>query len=167
MTLTAELKRANIIVKGKFKLTSGNTADFYCDFKKVYENPKLFRRVVGVLSKKIKGKVTCIAATGHGGIPLATLVSNKLNLPLTLIRGEKRTHGLKKKVEGYIPSVKDYVTVIDDVCTYGTSLMKAINVLKRKKAKINACYVVILRSEMKLPFKYPLYYLTKAEELLR
>lgn len=166
MKLSNDLKNANIVVKKRIKLTSSKTSDFYFDFKKVYENPKLFKQTASVLSKKIKNRVTCIAATGYGGIPLATAVSLKLGLPLTLVRGEKRTHGLKKQIEGYIPTVKDSVVVIEDVCTYGTSLMRIIDALKRTRAKINGCYVVILRPEMKLPFKYPIYYLVKAEDIL-
>lgn len=165
--IVADLKKANIVVRKKVKLTSGKTADFYCDFKKVYENPKLLKKVSDALALKIKNRVTCVAATGYGGIPLATAVSLKLGLPLTLVRGEKRTHGLKKQIEGYVPTAKDSVAVIEDVCTYGTSFMKIINALKRTKAKINCCYVVILRPEMSLPFKYPLTYLIRAEELLK
>lgn len=166
MNLKVDLKKANIVVKGKFKLTSGKTADFYCDFKKVYESPRILKKIAGALSKRIKGKVTCIAATGYGGVPLATAISLKLKLPLTLVRSEKRTHGLKKQIEGYMPTAKDSVAIIEDVCTYGTSLVKIIDALKITRAKINGCYIVILRPEMSLPFKYPLNCLIKAEELL-
>lgn len=165
MDLKYNLKKANIVVKGNFQLTSGKAANFYCDFKKVYGNPKLFRQVVDALSKKIKGEGTCIVATGYGGIPLATAVSLKLNLPLTLVRSEKRTHGLKKQIEGYAPTSKDKVAIIEDVCTYGTSLMKIISALKTTKSKIHGCYVVILRPEMRLPFKFRISYLIKAEDL--
>ena len=135
MSIKRELKKANIIVKKRVKLTSGKTADFYCDFKKVYENPKVLKKVADALVLKIKeksirrtqGLPTCIAATGFGGIPLATLVSTKLNLPLVLVRTEKRNHGLKKTIEGYIPTVKDSVAIVEDVCTYSTSLMKIIS----------------------------------------
>ena len=176
MSLKSDLKKSDIVVRGEVKLTSGKTSDFYCDFKKIYDNPKLLKRVVSFLAEEIKSKqlfgvtqglTTCVAAMGHGGIPLATAVSLNLNLPLTLIRGEKRTHGLKKNIEGYVPSAKDCVAIIDDVCAYGTSLTKIIDALSDTKSKISGCYVVILRPEVKLPFKYPIFHLIKAEELLR
>jgi|SRR3989344_233852 len=167
MNLVKDLKKADIIIKKRVKLTSGKTADFYFDFKKAYENPGLLKKISNVLALKIKGKATCIAATGYGGIPLATAVSLRLRLPLTLVRSEKRTHGLKKQIEGYAPTAKDLVAVVEDVCTYGTSLIKITDALKETKAKINGCYVVILRPEMKLPFKYPLHHLMKAEELMQ
>ena len=165
--LEKELSNAGIIQKRKVKLTSGYVSDFYCDHKKVFENPKLVKRITKELVHKIKDNVTCVAGTGYGGIPLATAVSLDLNLPLVLVRGEARTHGLKKNIEGYVPGPKDSVAIIEDVCTYGTSLLKIIAALKITKAKINGCYVVILRPEMKLPFAYPLHYLTKATDILK
>lgn len=167
ISLEQELNNACIIIRKRIKLTSGHISDFYCDHKKVFENPRLVKRIVGELTKKIKGKVTCVAGTGYGGIPLATAVSLSLNLPLVLVRGEARIHGLKKSIEGYIPGPKDSVAIIEDVCTYGTSLLKIVKALKKTKAKIAGCYVVILRPEMKLPFKYPFYYLTKASDILK
>ncbi|OGN09069.1 MAG: orotate phosphoribosyltransferase [Candidatus Yanofskybacteria bacterium RIFCSPHIGHO2_02_FULL_41_11] len=166
-SLITGLKETEVVKRGNFTLTSGERSDFYFDFKKAYENPRLFKKISNALALKIKGKVTCIAATGYGGIPLATAVSLRLGLPLTLVRSEKRTHGLKKQIEGYVPTAKDLVAVVEDVCTYGTSLIKITDVLKETKAKINGCYVVILRPEMKLLFKYPLYHLIKAKDLLR
>lgn len=164
--LIRELKRAGVVNKGNFVLTSGKSSKYYFDMKKVAGNPQLFSYIASLLASRIKAGTTCIAAMGFGGIPLATAVSLRLKLPLVMVRDGVRTHGLGKIIEGYVPNKNDKVAVVDDVCTYGTSLKKIVRQISKTSAKVSACYVVVMRSNKKISVGASIHYLIKADEIM-
>ncbi|OGN00889.1 MAG: orotate phosphoribosyltransferase [Candidatus Yanofskybacteria bacterium RIFCSPLOWO2_02_FULL_43_10] len=164
--LIEALKKEGVVNRGDFILTSGKSSNYYFDMKKVAGNPQLFSYIASLLSDKIKGKATCVASIGFGGVPLATAVSLKLNLPLIMVRDGVRAHGLGKIIEGYAPNKNDKVAVVDDVCTYGTSLKKIIRQINKTSAKVSGCYVVVTRSDKKLSVGAPIYHLVKADEII-
>ena len=145
--LATELKRLKIVKKGKFVLTSGKTSDFYVDMKKVLGYPKVSEMICSELCGIIDKKATCIASIGYGGLPLAARVSLKLELPLVVVREKPREHGLKNLIDGYVPTKKDKVAIVDDVFTMGTSISKIAKALSGTGAKILAGYVVVNRGD--------------------
>ncbi|OGM96919.1 MAG: hypothetical protein A3B86_00190 [Candidatus Yanofskybacteria bacterium RIFCSPHIGHO2_02_FULL_38_22b] len=175
ISLAKELRKLGIVKKGKFILTSGKTSDFYIDMKKVLGHPKVSELIYNELSKiidpvKRRGrhgaskKATCIASIGYGGLPLAARVSLKLGLPLTVVREKPRKHGLKNLIDGYVPTEKDKIAIVDDVFTMGTSMAKIIKALNKTGAKIIAGYVVVNRGEVS-KFIIPIKSLLTAEKL--
>lgn len=148
MKLVEELQKLRIIKKGKFVLTSGKTSDFYVDMKKVLGYPKASELICDEFCKIIDKRVTCVASIGYGGLPLAARVSLKLRLPLVVVREKPREHGLKNLIDGYVPTEKDKVAIVDDVFTMGTSMTKIMKALRKTRAKIIAGYVVINRGDV-------------------
>jgi len=177
--LIEALKKEGIVNKGSFTLTSGELSDYYFDVKKAVGNPELLEMMSSLLAARIMGKATrehrerssrrmtatCIASIGFGGIPLATVVSLKLKLPLIMVRNSAKGHGLGKVIEGYIPGPKDNVAVVDDVFSFGTSLEQILKQINKTSAKILGCYVVITCSDKKTHAGIPIYHLIKAEEI--
>ena len=147
MRLVEELKKLKIIKKGKFVLTSGKTADFYVDMKKALGYPKVSELICDDFCKLVDKRATCVASIGYGGLPLAARVSLKLGLPLVVVREKPREHGLKNLIDGYGPTEKDKVIIVDDVFTMGTSMSKIIKALNKTKVKILAGYVVVNRGD--------------------
>lgn len=166
MSLAKELNKIGIVKQGEFALTSGRRSDFYIDIKKILGYPKMSKIVCRELCKIIDKKTTCIASIGYGGMPIASMVSSQLGLPLVVIRDKPRKHGLKNLIEGYIPSEKDRVAVIDDVFTVGSSISKVLRILSRTKAKILGGYVVVNRDEIS-KFKVPIKSLLTVYDLTR
>lgn len=113
--------------------------------KKVLGYPKASELICDELCKIIDRRTTCVASIGYGGLPLAAIVSLKLGLPLVVVREKPREHGLKNLIDGYVPTKKDRVAIVDDVFTMGTSMLKIITALAKTKAKILAGYVVVNR----------------------
>lgn len=163
--LVNELKKLGVLKKGKVLLTSGKVSDFYVDLKVANGYPRALKLMSAGLAKYLDKNITCVAALGYGGIPLATAVALKNNLKLSLIRKEPRKHGSKKLIEGYVPGKKDRVVIVDDVLMTGGSVGKAIEVIKKTGAKIDKCLVVVNRSADK-KFTFSVEYLIRAEELL-
>lgn len=154
--LLRELKKLKIIKKGKFTLKSGQVSDYYVDIKKAFGHPKAFRLICNDLCKIIDKRATCVAGSGHGGLPLATAVAIKLGLPLVLVRDKVKKYGLKKTIDGYIPMSKDRVAIVDDVFTTGTCISNVVKALAGTRSKILAGYVVVNRgdaSKFKIPVK--------------
>src|SRR5690606_6420313 len=116
------LNKNNILKYGNFTLRSGITSHYYCDIKEAFGHPQILNKITNELLKLIPKNSTCIAGSGYGGITLATLVAYKKKLPLVLVRDKVKDHGTKKVIDGYAPNKKDFVCIIDDVYTTGSSI---------------------------------------------
>ena len=162
--LAKKLVDCGIIHEGKVTLRSGKKTDLYIDLKKTYGYPELLAVLVSEMSKLVSKEATCVAAIGHGGIPLAVLLSQKLNLKLALVRYKPRKHGTKKTIDGYIPSRKDRVVIVDDVFTTGSSIRDVIKYLKPTKCKIISAVVAVKRGEGEV--RLSLAYLFALKELI-
>lgn len=176
MKLTKEVLKLDIIKRGKFILKSGQASDYYIDMKKVFGSPKTFRQICDELCQIIdpvkrpgrhgaSKKATCVAGSGHGGLPLATAVAIKLGLPLILVRDRVKKHGIQKMIDGYMPTKKDNVVIVDDIFTTGTCISNIAEVLKETKSKVLAGYVVVSRGDV-VGFKIPVKSLLSIKDLV-
>ena len=161
--LISLLREANLVIRREVVLSGGQIAKFYVDVKRAYRDPKLLD-LLGESIAKMLGDETCVAAMGYGGIPLATVVSIRRNLPLVMVRGEPKEYGQRNWVDGYTPHSEDRVAIIDDVLTSGRSLRKIADIVERSGAKVKAGYVVVNRGEAKMLF--PVSHLVEARSLL-
>ena len=146
MNLKHELKALGVIEKGDFKLRGGSNSNIYFNIKKAYGYPKLLEKISEELFGLIDKDITCVAASGYGGIPLAVAISQKYSLYLTMIRPELKDHGNLWLVDGYVPTRQDNVAIIDDVFTTGSSLSDTIRLIK-EITNIDGCYVVFKRTK--------------------
>ncbi len=149
MNLIKLLKEEKIIKFGEFTLRSGIKSNYYCDIKRALGNPLILKVITNQLASIVPKKVTCIAGSGYGGIVLASLVSQKINIPLVLVRDKIKNHGTKKMIDGYVPNKKDIICIIDDVFTTGSSISDTKNKLTETKVKFVKPIVVLDRSSKK------------------
>lgn len=162
--LITALQQADIITKAPVRLRSGQQADFYIDIKKAYGDPVVLKQMVDGLADLLDSQVTCLAATGYGGLPLATGLSLASQLPLVLVRDAPKQHGTSAGIDGYRPGASDQAAIIDDVFTSGSSLRRTMEAVRAGGAHINGCYVVVKRGEVEPPA--PLHYLATADDLV-
>ena len=84
----------NIIIKGDFTLKSGEKSNYYIDIKKTISIPKLFDEIIQCLYNNIKHipnlNKYCIIGVPYAGIPFASIISYKLQIPLLLLRKEQK-----------------------------------------------------------------------------
>ncbi len=157
------LKELDIIHRGNVNLKNAGASQFYIDIKKAYGYPAALNLICDKLWQIIEKDATCIATTGYGGMAPAATISARYNRHLTLVRDEPKKHGMSGLIDGYLPTEKDKVAIIDDVFTTGKSIKKTIEILKPTGAEIIGCYVVCKRGEGKL--ETPLHYLLTSENL--
>lgn len=145
--LTKLLQQKNIIHYGDFVLRSKEHSTYYCDIKQALGNVSILEEIIKELLPLIPKDTTCIAGSGYGGVTLASLVAYKKKLPLTLVRDKVKDHGTKKIIDGYLPTRKDYVCIVDDVFTTGSSITDTKEKLKVTKSKLVKPVVVLNRSK--------------------
>ena len=141
-----DIGSVNFNVKKRFKLTSGKLSPVYCDCRRIISFPSERKKLINFLIKKLKNKdyfksINNISGGETAGIPFASFVSSKLNLPMTYIRKQKKEFGRKEQIEGIIKE-KDEVLLIEDLITDGGSKWDFLKAVKEKKANTRAIAVI-------------------------
>ena len=141
------LKKNDVIKFGKFKLSSGKESDYYVDMKKAIGDPKTLKKIAEMISEKIDAnKTDKIAGPALGAVPIVTAVSLKSEIPMLIIRKEKKEYGTSKLIEGDLKK-GDTVVLIEDVTTTGGSLIRAAEAIHENGGIVKKAFVVVDRCE--------------------
>ena len=141
-----ETKCVDISLKKKFLLTSGKKSPIYCDCRRLISFPTERKKIVKFAVQKLNEenilkKVKNIAGGESAGIPFASFISQKMDLPLSYIRKEKKKFGRNSQIEGIIKPNQN-VLLVEDLMTDGGSKVKFIESILKAKAKIDAIFVI-------------------------
>jgi orotate phosphoribosyltransferase len=122
--------------------------DVTYNFRKAYSDYHILPALAAEMTKIIPANATCIAASGNGGIPLATFIMQRRRIPLTLVRpaikGQKGFNPLKM-IDGYTPTPKDIVVIVDDVLPSAEDSIRIVNYTLSKLDTTVECACVLLR----------------------
>ncbi|MFH1521347.1 MAG: phosphoribosyltransferase family protein [archaeon] len=162
--LIDKLKFLEVITYGNIFLRSGVSSGVYARIKKAYGNPELLGIISPYFYEIVDKNITCVAGTGVGGIPLATAYSIAYQIPLCIVRDEIKKHGMQEPIEGYVPTKKDKVVILDDVYTSGSSLMDTEKILQTTGAEIIQGCVILARNKPDIYF--PVKSILNLEDLL-
>tara|TARA_B100000700_G_C14803772_1_gene741866 strand:+ start:98 stop:772 length:675 start_codon:yes stop_codon:yes gene_type:complete len=132
--------------KKKFQLTSGRKSIVYCDCRKIISHTAEREKLISFALKKIKSdktlnSLTNIAGGESAGIPYASLLAQKLKLPLSYIRKERKKFGKKSQIEGNIKA-NDKVLIVEDLITDGKSKYNFIDAVEKVDGRIKAIFVI-------------------------
>ena len=132
--------------KRKFQLTSGRKSIVYCDCRKIISYTNERDKLINFALKKIKldktlNSLTNIAGGESAGIPYASLLAQKLKLPLSYIRKERKKFGKKSQIEGNI-KYNDKVLLVEDLITDGSSKYNFIEAVEEVGGRIKAIFVI-------------------------
>ena len=132
--------------KKKFQLTSGRKSIVYCDCRKIISYTNERDKLINFALKKIKldktlNSLTNIAGGESAGIPYASLLAQKLKLPLSYIRKERKKFGKKSQIEGNI-KYNDKVLLVEDLITDGSSKYNFIEAIEKVGGRIKAIFVI-------------------------
>jgi len=145
------LIKNNAIKFGDYILTSGKKSPYYIDLRLTISSPitmdwiaNSFTRIV--LNEIGKDKIDRILGVPTAGVPFATVVSQKLGIPLIYYRQARKEHGVRKKVEGILER-NDRVLIIDDLITTGESVIEAAEVVRDQGGVVNELVVLLDREQ--------------------
>jgi uridine monophosphate synthetase len=147
--LIRELLSKNIIQYGNFTLKSGKQSNLYFDLRTLITYPILMNQILNLMYQKVKEynlSFDLICGIAYTGIPMATKLSLDYNIPMILVRKERKDYGTKKLIEGIYQGGQSCL-MLDDVITTGSSLLESIKLLEEEGLVINDILVFIDRRE--------------------
>ena len=141
-----DLKCVNFSTSEPFKLTSGKISPIYCDCRRLISFPNERKLLMDYAIKKIKDskeflQVNKVAGGESAGISYATMIAERLNLPMVYIRKEKKKFGKNSQIEGIIEQ-DDNVLLVEDLMTDGGSKLKFLKALESKDAETKIIFVI-------------------------
>jgi len=145
------LIKNNAIKFGDYILASGKKSPYYIDLRLTISSPTTMDWIANSLTRIIlneigKDKIDKILGVPTAGVPFATVVSQKLGIPLIYYRQARKEHGVKKKVEGILER-NDRVLIIDDLITTGESVIETAEVIRDQGGVVNELVVLLDREQ--------------------
>ena len=149
--ISLSLVRNNALKIGDYTLHSGKKSPYYVDLRQSISNPiamdwignSLARIVVNEIGKT---KVDKIMGVPTAGVPFATIVSQKLAIPMLYYRKERKEHGVRKKIEGDMER-NDRIVMIDDLITTGQSVIDAAEAAREQGGIVSELVVLLDREQ--------------------
>jgi orotate phosphoribosyltransferase len=147
LEIAKRLYQQGAIAFGSFTLNSGIKSPVYLDLRVLPSYPDVFRELVELSLKRLHElNFDTLAGVATGGLPWASVISYALSKPLVYVREESKEHGRRSLVEGALKGGES-VLVVDDVATTGSSLAKAVDVLRSARCVVNYAFVIVDREQ--------------------
>lgn len=129
---------------GEFRLRSGAISGEYFDKYLFESDPELLGAVADGLAALLPGDAEAVAGLELGGVPLATMVSQRSGLPTLFVRKAPKRYGTCRLAEGGDIAGRR-VAVIEDVVTSGGQVVESCAALREGGAVIARVLCVIDR----------------------
>ncbi len=128
-----------------FRLTSGLLAPFYINCRLILGHAQARKQIADALADDVGKQGADIVAGGvTAGVPFATMVADRLGLPLCYIRPQPKSHGTGGQIEGGDVTGRK-VVLVEDLITTATSIVLFTNALRLENAIIDHVSVVFAR----------------------
>ena len=136
---------------GDYILASGKRSPYYVDLRQTISSPITMDWIANSLSRIIlneigRDKIDRVLGVPTAGIPFATVVSQKLGIPLIYYRQARKEHGVRKKIEGILQR-NDRVLIVDDLITTGESVIEGAEVIRDQGGVVNELVVLLDREQ--------------------
>lgn len=151
--LLLKLLKENAFQKGKRMLSSGKESDYYLDAKKVTltsEGAYLTAKLIWELLKK--EKIDAIGGPTLGADPIIGAIAALVHIDgrqvnTFIVRKEPKKHGMEKFIEGPQICEGDRVVIIEDVVTTGSSVLKAVEAVRKTGGEVSRIIALVDRLE--------------------
>jgi len=132
--------------KEPFKFVSGILSPIYLDCRRLISFPKerkvIIDTAVEIVKKEIGLKNIDVIAGGEtAGIPLASWLSDRLDMPMIYVRKEPKGYGKQKQTEGILKP-GNRVLLFEDMMSTGGSKMNFFNGIKNDGGIMEHCLVI-------------------------
>ena len=129
-----------------FIFTSGWASPVYIDCRKVISFPRVRRTLIDFAIATIQRDIgferfDAVAGGETAGIPFATMIADRLMLPLQYVRKKPKGFGRDAQIEGHLTSGQR-VLLVEDMTTDGRSKVNFCNALRTAGAKVDHIFVL-------------------------
>lgn len=147
--LILKLAEVDAVKFGEFTLKSGMKSPIYIDLRVLVSYPEIMKMIVEVFKDKIKKEnleYDLIAGIPYTALPMASVLSLDLNVPMIYCRKENKDYGTKKNIEGIYQSGQTCL-VIDDLITTGGSKFETAEPFEAEGLKVKDFVVLVDREQ--------------------
>ena len=149
--ISLSLIRNSALKIGDYILHSGKKSPYYVDLRQSISDPIAMDWIGNSLARIVineigKTKVDKIMGVPTAGVPFATIVSQKLSIPMLYYRKERKEHGVRKKIEGNMER-NDRIVMIDDLITTGQSVIDAAEAARDQGGIVSELVVLLDREQ--------------------
>ncbi len=140
-----ELDAITLNLKKPFRYASGILSPVYTDCRVLMAYPDKrseIRDLYIEAIKKSRVKFDVVAGTATAGIPHASWIADKLNLPMVYVRGKIKDHGKENLMEGIIKKGQK-VIVIEDLVSTGESAINSVNAVRKMGGQVEFVFSII------------------------
>ena len=129
-----------------FRLTSGLLAPFYVNCRLILSRPEARTQAAAALAATVpQPGATVIAGGVTAGVPFATLVADRLALPMVYVRTEAKAHGTAGRIEGGdVAGAR--VHLIEDLISTAGSILAFAQALRDAGAEVDRVSVLFSRA---------------------
>ncbi|MCC5893080.1 orotate phosphoribosyltransferase [Exiguobacterium sp.] len=126
-----EIEAVTLSPENPYTWSSGMKSPIYCDNRLTLSYPEVRDIIVEALVEAVRPLgADVIAGTATAGIPHATLLADRLGLPLVYVRSSAKGHGKGNQIEGrFAPGAR--VVVIEDLLSTGSSSIEAAKAIQK------------------------------------
>lgn len=126
-----EIEAVTLSPENPYTWSSGMKSPIYCDNRLTLSYPEVRDLIVEALVEAVRPLgADVIAGTATAGIPHATLLADRLGLPLVYVRSSAKGHGKGNQIEGrFAPGAR--VVVIEDLLSTGSSSIEAAKAIQK------------------------------------
>jgi orotate phosphoribosyltransferase len=131
-----QIEAVTLSPENPYTWSSGMKSPIYCDNRLTLSYPDVRNLIIDALVEVIRPlDVDVIAGTATAGIPHATLVADRLGLPLVYVRSSAKGHGKGNQIEGrFEPGAR--VVVIEDLLSTGSSSIEAAKAIEEAGGEV-------------------------------
>lgn len=129
------------LLEKPLRFKSGMVSPIYVDNRCLIYHPEAWHDVIEALSSDIEARklsFDVIAGVETAGIPHASALAYRLNMPNIFVRKQPKTHGTKNRVEGGDVRGKQVLLIEDHIST-GLSSLDSIEALRESGAIVTDC----------------------------
>jgi orotate phosphoribosyltransferase len=139
------LKAVLVYERQPFIYTTGWASPVYVDCRKLMSHPGhrrlLMDHAAGLLRARLGTSIDVIAGTETAGIPFASWIADRLDLPMVYVRKKSVGWGSHAQIEGDLPEGARCL-LVDDLTTDGRSKIGTARALRQAGAQLSDIFVI-------------------------
>jgi len=131
-------------ITGTFTLRSGVVSNEYFDKYLFEADPALLGAIADALVALVPSGIDALAGLELGGVPIATMLSQRTGLPVRFVRKQAKEYGTCRIAEGGDID-GERLLIVEDVVTSGGAVVDAVRELRDRGGVVDRAICVIDR----------------------